>query len=252
MALMCLVSVAFFASCDPEIMDPTITVNTADGYVQNNSVIDVNTDYLLGFTATSPNSTIELSKFYIDINGVRLVDEEISGTSFTYSDTLRYNILDRDIIDTLEIVATVVTNQLASASYTMTVYVNMENVLVPAEFTWNRHGAAAATGLEMFGLQWTSNGKEDFARITPLEGATLYKFEPETWANVTTAVEKAALFSEQTMGISVFNEVSAWTSHEYDFVIGTTYNGENYLIHITKGEVSTFKGTDITITGEWK
>ena len=48
LALVCLVSVAFFASCDPEITnpEPTIAVITGENYVYDGQTIDVNTDYL--------------------------------------------------------------------------------------------------------------------------------------------------------------------------------------------------------------
>ena len=36
------------------------------------------------------------------------------------------------------------------------------------------------------------------------------------------------------------------------YLLGTTYNGENHIIHITKGTYYTFKGTDATIEGEAK
>ena len=128
-----------------------------------------------------------------------------------------------------------------------------EQPLVATDFAWNRHGAAAVTGgIEEYGLQWTSNGKEIFAELKPMDGATLYEFDPSVWSATTNEVQKAALFSELPLSIPVFKKVSAWASNNYDFVIGTTYQGKNYLIHITEGIVSTFKGTDIVIKGQAK
>ena len=139
-----------------------------------------------------------------------------------------------------------------TASATIKIALNKETALVATDFSWNRHGGTAATGLEEFGLQWTSNTKDVFANIRPLDGAVLYEFDPSVWEATTTEAEKAALFSEQQIGIAVFNKVSCDASHDYDFVIGTTYNGVNHLIHITRGEVHVFKGTDVTITGQAK
>ena len=76
--------------------------------------------------------------------------------------------------------------------------------------------------------------------------------DPETWNNTITDVDKAALFTE-AIGVSQFKEVSCTAvDKDYDIVLGTRYNGEYRLIHVTHSHVFTFKGTDVTITGEWK
>lgn len=248
LALVCLVSVAFFASCDPEevVTNPTIEVVATDGYLQNNDIIDVNVEYPIGFKAASPSNDVELSKFYIDINGVRMVDSVISGTTFTYDDVLSYD--ERDIIDTLEIVATVVTEKEASTSVSMTVYVNQ--TLVPEAFEWRRDNGADGTGLAEFGLFWEKNITKTYAKIEALEGAKLVIFEPEVWTNTTTEAEKVALFSE-ALGVASFTSVSTTASDDYDLVIGTYYNDEYRLMHITHCNVYE-RGWHFVITGEWK
>ena len=93
--------------------------------------------------------------------------------------------------------------------------------------------------------------------ITPMEGATMYRFDlngRDVWNTVVTAADKATLFGDETLEpITDLREVSCTAPEkEYDIVIGTVYNGETHLIHITKSTVFTFKGTDVTITGQVK
>ena len=253
LALVCLVSVAFFASCDPEdiITNPNIEVVATDGYLQNNDVIDVNVEYPIGFKATSPTTDVELSKFYLDINGVRMVDSVISGTTFTYDDVLSYP--ERDIIDTLEIVATVVTEKEASSSVTMTVFVNREENLEVTDFVWKRDAGHDGVGLDVYGLEWTTNTSTN-AIIKPMNGAYLHIFDnSEVWANTTTAAQKAALFAElpaegdnQFTGVDVVN-----ATQTYDYVLATQYHGENYLLHVT-GSTANERSWHFTITGQAK
>ena len=264
LALVCLVSVAFFASCTPE-GQPTIQILTEEGYVQNNDVLDMYTDYLFGFDmASSTTTNKELTNLKVNVEAFDLegtstgvtewANKDLTGlTSFHYVDTLfveleRYEILGSAVVTA---VVTDAAGQTATASFTVSV--GMENALEPVEFTWNRHGGAAATGLDEFGLEWNSNAKEIYAVITPKEGAILYRFDPEVWEATTTTTEKAALFGETAISVAQFKEVSCTAvDKDYDIVLGTSYNGEFHLIHVTHSHVFTFKGTDVTITGEAK
>ena len=72
---------------------------------------------------------------------------------------------------------------------------------------------------------------------------------------MTTDVEKVAAFTEGLHSVmDDFRGVSAWNTKDYDYVIGTLYEGEYHLIHITHGQVDNngSAGTDITITGKAK
>jgi hypothetical protein len=253
LALVCLVSVAFFASCTQE-GEPTIQVLNEEGYVQNGDVVNVNTDFNFGFVmASSAVTGKELTSLIIKIDDQDPDTITISGTEYTYRGTLRYEFRRDEIVGESTITAIVIdaAGKIATANITLSIN-NPAQPLVPTEFTWNRHGGNDATGLDEFGLEWNSNAKEIYAVITPKEGALLYRFDPSVWATTTTDVEKAALFSE---GITTtqFKEISCTAvDKDYDFVIGTAYNGEFHLIHVTHSHVFTFKGTDVTITGEAK
>lgn len=257
LALVCLVSVAFLASCDPTIQnpEPSIAIIAEEGYLVGGEVIDMDVVYPYGFiVASNAETQKELAKLVVVCGGTTICDTVISGTEFIYRGEIYFTNNDsRDIIGSAEITATVTDAAGQTNTASIKVDINESIALVPTDFEWNRHGAAAVTGgIEEFGLSWTSNTKDVFANITPLEGAVLYEFDPSVWDATTTEVEKATLFSEQTISIAKFRGVSAFASHDYDFVIGTTYNGENHLIHITRGEVFNYKGTDVTIKGQAK
>lgn len=257
LALVCLVSVAFFASCQKEAGIPSINFVAGEGYISTDATVEANTPFMFGIQAKSNPTTLEpLTKCFIQIisNDERLYDtlvENINQNQYNFDGQIA---LPEGVYS---IIATVHNDKDMTNECRMTITsVVTDTPLVGSTFTWNRHGGEQATGLEQFGLEWTSNGKEDFAKITPLEGVTLYEFNAEDWENINTVNQKNILFSlamESGNEITLFNKVSAWTTHDYNYVIGTVMpDGTTHLMHITKGEVSTFKGTDITITGEAK
>lgn len=255
LALVCLVSVAFFASCDPKVenAEPVIAVLTGEGYLYDSAVIETNTDYPFGFMVTAnPETLKDIVRVELLIND-EPVDtvENIDAQEYKYESIFRYD--TREIIDevVLALRATDADNMTQTAK--MYLWINHEDYLVPGDFTWNRHGGNDATGLEPFGLKWERNAKEIYAVIEPVEGAVMYRFDPEVWEATTTEAELAALFSEATAETEPFKEVSCTAEDkDYDFVLGTTYQGINYLIHVTHSHVFTFKGTDVTITGQYK
>ena len=264
LALVCLVSVAFFASCDPtnivENPEPAIQILTGDGYFYDGQVIDYGKYYTLGFRVASNAETQEPLKSFVvnyvsgEYSGV-LCDSVISGTEFVYEEDWAFEA--KDIVANIELTAIVTDAAGKTNSMTIKLDLNEEEELTPVDFTWNRHGGQAATGnLADLGLEWNMNAKEIYAVITPVDGAVLYRFDQagrDVWNNVVTASDKAALFSEEIEPIADLREVSCTAPEkEYDIVIGTFYNGDTYLIHITKSSVFTFKGTDVTIVGQYK
>ena len=111
------------------------------------------------------------------------------------------------------------------------------------------YSAYIAKGGPVVNVDELVNGKT-VAKIEPLEGATLVVFAPEDWTSTTTVAQKAALFTE-VVGVNAFQGVSTTASNTYDLVIGTIYNENTYLIHITKCEVYE-RGWHFVITGEVK
>lgn len=264
LALVCFVGVAFFASCDPDVVlnpEPSIAILAEEGYLADGDVIDMEVEYPYGFrVASNAETQVELSNLTIVCNGSTLCDTTISGTEFVYRGTIYFTNADdsRDVFDA-EIIATVTDANGKTNKASIKLGVNEAVLLTVTDFTWNRHGGQAATGgLEELGLEWKLNAlKEIYAVITPMEGATMYRFDEgvrDVWNNTVTVADKATLFGDETLTpITELKEVSCTAPEkEYDIVIGTVYNGETHLIHITKSTVFTFKGTDVTITGQVK
>lgn len=258
LALVCLVSVAFFASCQKEAGIPSINFVAGEGYTSTDVTVDTSSLVKIGIQASSNPTTLEpLTKLYIQIlnqDGERVGDTLIENIN---QNQYYCEFADKYPVGAWTIIATVHNSKdMTNECRIEITSIITDTPLIASTFTWNRHGGEQATGLEQFGLEWTSNGKEDFAKITPLEGVTLYEFNAEDWENINTVNQKNILFSlamESGNEITLFNKVSAWTTHDYNYVIGTVMpDGTTHLMHITKGEVSTFKGTDITITGEAK
>ncbi|MDH6356827.1 hypothetical protein [Parabacteroides sp. PF5-9] len=122
------------------------------------------------------------------------------------------------------------------------------------DFEWKRIGGANATGLEQFGLAWTSNTAT--AAIIKTDNETkLVKLSAEDWSEIETKEQlKDAVDNgtdiEQYSGVSAID-----ASKTYDEVLAVDVKGEGvyYLIHITKSTVALeLSGTTITITGESK
>lgn len=133
-------------------------------------------------------------------------------------------------------------------------FINNED-LTESPMQWKREGGNDATGLEQFGLQWTSNMKEVFCVIRPVEGAKLVVFPEGVGAaayQLTNSAELAT-YIDAIPAAEDFRGVSATRSNDYDLYIGSVYNGQYFIMHITKGTVETANaGTTITIDGAYK
>ena len=267
LALVCLVSVAFFASCQKEVEnpEPSISIMTGEDYVygtvDNPQIIslDDETNWKFGFhveaNAETKKELASLSvKYEYVLEGVTYdttcVFDLTGNTSYDFTD---YVFEQRNIVLEATITATVTDADNKTNIAAIAYKIDMPaQPLEEKDFSWFRHGGNPGQGLEEFGLEWTNNAKEIYCVIKPVAGAMLYSFTAETWNEVSTDIEKAAVFSE-ALAISDFRGVSAWTPKDYDYVIGTLYNGEYHLIHITRGDIETSAaGTDITISGQYK
>ena len=272
LALVCLVSVAFFASCNPE-GQPTIQVLNEEGYVQNNANLNVNTDYVFGFIMASNTATnkalsnLKVNVETFDAEGNSLAttvwaDKALTGTSYTYTDTLYFELQREEIVGTAVITA-IVTD---AAGQTATATINV-SVIQPAQMlevndiTWVRRGSNCQNEEEMAacGLKWVARDPYH-ANIQPLnENCKLYVVlnNAEAFNAVTTDVEKAAYFAtlmETGTPVTEYRNISTSADGEYNDILAVVdASGQQHLVLFIKAQVETGSfGTQTTITGKTK
>jgi len=272
LALMCLVSVAFFASCTKPVEnpEPSIAVVTGDNYIYDGQTIDLGVDYNLGFRAASNSQTMkELAKFQLQTKFYEAGDEEssrpevvadttvtLSGTEYVYQEVVNFVQAKAGIIGKIEFTAIVTDVDGKSNTKTITVNLNQaEDPLAVSDFEWFRQGNQQS-GLEEYGLYWDRNAKSPFAEIKPLPGVILYKFENSSvWDEVQFPSQKEAVFSDGAVTASMYNNVDVNQNGTYDDVIGTRMtDGTYHLIHVEMCRIGTYtsQGTPITIYGKSK
>ena len=268
LALVCLLSVAFFASCDPEITNPnpSISVLSGDEYIQDNDVVDVNVPYAFGFVvASNPETNKDLASLVVKIGDIEWANVDLTGLKeYTHIDTVEWG-YEKEIVFTDEITA-VVTD---AAGKTATAVINVsvqqnEQPLVNRTIEWIRKGSNLQnnTQAEMAecGLQWL--GRDAFhANIRPAANCKLYVIENSaaTFEGITTSVEKAAYFAnliENGTSVEEYRNISVAVTGDktYNDVLAVVdANGDQHLVLFEKANVQTGNfGVQTTITGQVK
>jgi hypothetical protein len=263
LALVCLLSVAFFTSCveDPIVGDPTITVFNAQGYVQDGMVLQLNEQYPISFICNSNAlSGKNLTKFVIKVNDETWIDSTIFATQYTFDSFITFTPTKGDTV-AVNITATVTdeAGQTASAQMNIGVIMEDEVELVPTPVEWYRWGSTI-TGLDEYGLEWKGNYSRDYyAKIVPAAGVTLLTFSSKDWDATKTETEKLVLFHnaiENGQTAEYYWNVNVTQGDmTYDDVIGTIMpDGTLNLIHITRSTTVSHgsQGAETTISGEAK
>lgn len=258
LALVCLVSVAFFASCTPEVQNPEPSIAVfvgSEGYLYDGAIVNVNVEYPFAFRAASNAETQkDLATFKIYIDDELQLDSVISGKEFQFSGTFSYEFRDNIIDETsIKAVVTDVAGKMNTA--TINLKINQpENPLVENDFDWFRQGNTQ-TGLEEYGLYWERNVKSPYAQIKPMDGVVLYKFEPTVWEEVVYETQKAAKFADGAVTISVYGNVDVNQNGTYEDVIGTRMpDGTLHLLLVEMCRIGSYEpaGTPIHIYGKAK
>lgn len=258
LALLCLICGFGFTSCIDEIEnpEPSIEFVAGEGYISADTDWESETPFMLGVTAKSNTQTAKkLTSFNLTMTSD---SEVIYDTTYAIAnqDSYSYDVqweLSGEGVVTIQ--ATVVDEAGKQNSVVLNInLVKTEQPLEAAAFEWKRVGGTPGTGLEEFGLQWTGNVKLVNAVIKPLEGVEMFILNGFDFSADLTATAKTEAINAGEK-INDFRGVSADASKDYDFVIATRKaSGEEYIIHITRGDVSTITGvgTQIIITGEYK
>ncbi len=262
LALACLVSVAFFASCDKPVENPEPSIAIfvgSEGYLYDGAIIDVNVEYPFAFKAASNAETQkDLATFKIYIDDELKIDSLISGKEFEFSGIFSYDF--RDIIDQTVIKAVVTDIDGKMNSATINLQVNQPAIpLEVRDFEWTKIGHNVMD-LTSYGLKWHENNwKSPFTHIYPADGYKLYVRDGNDFATITNSVELASYYSaileQGNPSDEQYNRIDCNASDDYNDMLVTVNEAteEIQLIHVTRAEITTpSQGTKIVITGQCK
>ena len=280
LALLCLVSVAFFASCEKTVEhpEPSIAILTGDNYltgtVDQPTVIDANDETALnlkyGFHVESNAETkkelasLKLTWELTDDEGTETFDTIIDITGKTSYDFEDYLFEQRGTITlmdgTITAVVTDADNQTNTATIAFTI--EMEEEELPIELIeWVRKGADLQGNTEeemaALGLKWTGSYKEVFATIEPLnDDVVMYLCDGDDFDNIQYLDELYAYFTdlaETAEPILKYRNITTNNSEDYNDMLAIIYGEELNLVRINHAEIETGTyGTQITISGEVK
>ncbi len=260
LALVCLFSLAFFASCTQE-GNPTIQVLNEEGYVQNGDIVNLGDEVNFGFVMSSAIETgSPLASLVIKIDDNDPDTITLTGTSFSYKGTLIYG-LEKEIVGESTIIATVYDARGAFATTSLTFQLNQDaQPLIGKTVEWIRKGAnlIGDTETEMagYGLQWTGSYKEVFATLKPVDGAKMFVCNGDDFATITTDAEKVAYFInlvETGEEVDSYRKITTNHSDDYNDMLAIVNGEETWVVLISHAEIETGSfGTQITIKGEAK
>ena len=257
LALVCLVSVAFFASCTKPVEnpEPSIAIMTGDNYVYDGQTIDLYQSYLIGFRVASNSQTSkDLASFRLETKIYEGTEESrptvydttytISGSEYVFEEEVYFEIDAKDLVGKVEYIATVTDVDGKYNSDTVTLNLNLAaQPLTAVDFEWYRLGNTQE-GLAQYGLYWDRNARSPYAEIKPLDNVQLYKWTADCtnngiWESTVTDQQKASLFSEGAMTMTMYKKVDVNLANgTYDDVIGTRMpDGTLHLIHVTSHRV---------------
>ncbi len=255
----------FLTSCEEDpttSLGPTLIMEEL-GSGKSSGEITVTPGTTLSFMWDSRKGDRDLNTFAVSMSGTNVVTPIVTEQGNTLPYTLS-NADDEKYIDTLTVNAG---SNLGKTMYTFTVTDKNSNtktvsfeVTVAAgsnplgaatPFQWQRVGGAAGTGLAQFGLAWTAN--TGTSAIVKQDASTkMVSLPSSSWTSITTDVALAAAVDAGTDMVD-YRGVSSAANGTYDDVLGVLHNGVYYILHITKGTVTTGgSGTTITIDGESK
>jgi len=261
LALMCLVSIAFFASCDPE-GQPSISAYIEEGYVQDGDVVNVADEVYFGFVvASSPITNNKLATLVVKIDDQEWETVEFDGeTEYTYKDSFSFEAKEIIGETTITAVVTDVAGQTATASITLSVEENDEP-LIASTFDWSRKGLTLESEEEMaaVGLTWPGNYRDDvFVTIKPLAGCSMYIIEDgDEFDAIKTEGDRDSFFAELTETATPdtqYKEISAYHNGTYNTMLAVVdADGEYHLVRFNRATTEMVTaGALIHLFGELK
>lgn len=264
LALVCVASLAFFASCQKQ-GQPTITILEGEEYVIDGQTVDLGSDYFFGFTMASNAETGKaLASLKVTIDSVEWANVDLTGmTEYTYTDTVNYG-YERDSIIGISHITAVVTDVAGETNYaTITLNINEPaQPLMPTIITWVRQGTQVLNETEMagYGLRWTGSYKDVMATLRPLnDQVKLYLCPGDDFETIVTSTDKVRYFANLAENggdllIEQYRNITTNNSADYNDLLAVVKDDNTYLIHITRAEIERMPdgSTKITIKGSAK
>ena len=267
LALMCLVSVAFFASCDPE-GQPSIHAYIEDGYVTNGDVVYMGDEVNFGFVvASSPITSNALANLVVKIDDEEWDNINFNGeTEYTYISAVQYRA--KEIID--ESVITAVVTDVAGQTATCTIKLSIDGEnpgggddtpLIGSTFDWSRRGLTLESAEEMkaVGLDWPGNYRDEvYVTIKPLAGCSMYIIENgDKYNEIETQGDKDEFFAdlmENDTPDTQYKEISAYHDGTYNTMLAVIdAEGETHLVRFNRATAELITaGALIHLYGEKK
>lgn len=119
-----------------------------------------------------------------------------------------------------------------------------------AAFEWKRVGGNDATGLEEFGLTWSSNTAT--SAVIKKGADKFVVLDAAIWSSLA-SVEDLVYAIDAADDVESWTEISVTASATYDYLLGTINGGTYYMIHVTNSSVTVAsEGTTVVISGEYK
>lgn len=283
LALVCMFSVAFFASCTKTIEhpEPSIAVMTGEnfvtGTVDNPTIIDYDDEnaenFQYGFhveynaeTKKELSSLIVTWEWVDEDGGIDSYCDTIDltgKTSYDYSDYVFEQ--DRDILTiidmTVKAVVIDVDNQRNTATLAYKVQME-EDALIGRTIEWVRKADQLQGNTEQemaaMGLKWTRSYKDVYyATIEPLnDDVVMYLCDGDDFDDIVYWSDKYAYFNnlaETADPVENYRNITTNNDSSYNDMLAVVYGDDLFLVHITYADIETGSyGTQITITGEAK
>ncbi|TVR74532.1 MAG: hypothetical protein EA408_02135 [Marinilabiliales bacterium] len=233
-----LITAAMFTACeDDEIFDPPTVLTSAGGEIVLAEGVE---EYTVEGTVLSDAGVAEIKLLQVTDDGNFQIGNTL--TNFENPNSVPYSFTITGITDVMvvKVEATDVEMQTSYSDEITLVYTPIpETHLTDAEeATWQRVGGAAGTGLEEFGLKWTSNVKSmNYAVIAKDEADKFVQLAADAWEEITTleALEEAV---EQADDMNDYREVNVTEAYsEYDDVLATKVGDEYFLILVKSATV---------------
>lgn len=247
------IATGLFTSCIDDVIDtnPPVISITSPTTDTVEVVIGESVDFVLDL---SSGNNLYSFQALTSADGVELTNANQSFTNITeetvtVTATLTETVAAGTVVEINFILSD--NQKQASAKKYILAKANTTPLSEAKDFEWKRVGGTAATGLDQFGLTWTSN--TGTSAVIKKGADKFVELNPENWTNFTTLEDIVAAIDAAT-DMDRWEKVSSEASKSYDLTLGTIKDGKYFLIHVENGKVTTDAtvGTTIVITGKYK